>query len=70
MGDTNCDYLKYNDHGTIKDLFITHDYKQLINKATRITEQRETLIDVILTNSPETIRKHLFQVTVIMISLL
>ena len=28
------------------------------NKGTRITEQSETLIDVILTNSPETIRKH------------
>ena len=57
FGDINCDYLKYNDHRTIKDLLITHGYKQLINKATRITEQSETL-DVILTNSLETIRKH------------
>ena len=58
LGDINCDYLKDKDHKTIKDLFITHGYKQLIDKATGITEQSETLIDVILTNSPETIRKH------------
>ena len=58
LGDINCDYLKNNDHRTIKDIFVTHGYKQIINKATRITEQSETLIDVILTNSPETIIKH------------
>ena len=58
MGDNNCDYLKTDSHRHIKDLFITHGYKQLINKATRITETSESLIDIILTNSPETIRKH------------
>ena len=41
----------------MKDLFITHGYKQLINKATHITEQSEIFIDVILTNSPETVGK-------------
>lgn len=47
LGDINCDYLKDNDHRDIKDLFITQGYKQLFNKATRITESSETLIDVI-----------------------
>ena len=41
----------------MKDLFITLGYKQLINKATHITEQSEIFIDVILTNSPETVGK-------------
>ena len=58
MGDINCDYLKDNNHREIKNLFISYGYKQLIEKATRIIETSETLIDVILTNSPETIRNY------------
>ena len=58
MGDINCYYLKDNDHREIKNLFVFYGYKQLIEKATRITETSETLIDVILTNSPETIRNY------------
>ena len=58
MGDFNCDYLKENDHREVKNLFVSYGYKQLIEKATRITETSETLIDVILTNSPQTIRNY------------
>ena len=58
MGDINCDYLKDNDHREIKNYFVSYGYKQLIEKATRITETSETLIDVILTNSRETIRNY------------
>ena len=58
IGDFNCDYLKDNDHREIKNLFVSYGYKQLIEKATRITETSETLIDVILTNSPQTIRNY------------
>ena len=58
MGDINSDYLKDNDHREIKNLFFSYGYKQLIEKATRITETSETLIDVTLTNSPETIRNY------------
>jgi hypothetical protein len=57
LGDINCDYLKDNDHRDIKDLFIAYGYKQLVKNATRITENSETLIDVILSNSPEVIKK-------------
>ena len=58
MGDFNCDYLKENHHREVKNLFVSYGYKQLIEKATRITETSETLIDVILTNSPQTIRNY------------
>ena len=58
MGDINCDYLKDNYHREIKNLFVSYGFKQLIEKATRITETNEMLIDVILTNSPETIRNY------------
>ena len=51
MGDINCDYLKDNYHREIKNLLVSPGYKQLIEKATRITETSETLIDVILINS-------------------
>ena len=51
MGDIKCDYLKDNYHREIKNLLVSHGYKQLIEKATRITETSETLIDVILINS-------------------
>ena len=58
MSDINCDYLKDNDHKEIKNLFVSYGYKQLIEKATRITKTSETLIDVILTNFPEAIRNY------------
>ena len=50
LGDINCDYLKRNDHSDIKELFTLNGYSQLINSATRITQNSATLIDVILTN--------------------
>ena len=58
MGDINCDYLKDKDHREIKNLFVSYGYNQFIEKAPRITEKSETLIDVILTNSPEAIRNY------------
>ena len=50
--------MKDNDHREIKNLFVSYGYKQLIEKATRITKTNEMLIDVILTNSPETIQNY------------
>ena len=58
MGDINCDYLKDNNHREIKNFFVSYGYKQLIEKETCIIETSETLIDGILTNSPETIRNY------------
>ena len=55
MGDTNINYLDKNNHNDIKDIFMLNDYKQLITKATRITENSKTPIDTIFTNKPENI---------------
>ena len=53
LGDINCNYDDSNDHTDIKQLLINYGFRQLINKPTRTTENSSTLIDVILTNSPE-----------------
>ena len=55
MGDINCEYRDSNNHQDIKRLFTNNGFKQLINKPTRITENSSSLLDVILTNSPEKI---------------
>ena len=70
MGNINCDYSKDSNHREIKNLFISYGYKQLIEKATQITETSETLIDVILTNSSEAIWNTIqfYQVILIMTS--
>ena len=57
MGDININYLDKNNQNDIKDIFMWNGYKQLVTKATRITEDFKTLIDTILTNKPENIPK-------------
>ena len=57
MGDTNINYLDKNNHNDIKDIFMLNGYKQLVTKATRITEDSKTLIDIIFTNKPKNISK-------------
>ena len=55
LGDMNCNYDHINDHRDIKQLLLNFGFRQLINKPTRTTENTSTLIDVILTNSPDKI---------------
>ena len=57
MGDTNISYLDKNNHNGIKDIFMLNGYKQLVTKATRITEDSKTPIDTIFTNKPKNISK-------------
>ena len=57
MGDTNINYLDKNNHNDIKDIFMLNGYKQLVTKATRITEDSKTLIDTIFTNKPKNTSK-------------
>ena len=57
LGDINCDYLKAKDHHELKDSLTLNGFKQLIKKATRITEHSRTLIDVILTTQVSNISK-------------
>ena len=55
VGDINCDYSNPEDHCDIKTLFNVNGFKQIVKKSTRITKSTSTLIDVVLTNAPETI---------------
>ena len=55
IGDINCDYANTEGHQDIKTLFSTNGFKHVIKKPTRVTENTSTVIDVILTNSPENI---------------
>lgn len=47
----HIDYLKKNDHKTLKDLFF-NGFTQVLNNAAHITFTSSTLIDVVSTNHP------------------
>ena len=57
MGDTNINYLDKNSHNDIKYIFMLNCYKQLVTKATRITEDSKTLVDTIYNSKLENISK-------------
>eukprot|EP00111_Clytia_hemisphaerica_P010392 TCONS_00030351-protein len=57
MGDLNTNYLVKEDRFRMKEMFMVNAYTQLIEKATRITEDTATLIDVVLTNNRLNINK-------------
>lgn len=50
LGDINVDFLKANNNKDIKEVFNLYGLKQIITKATRVTETSKTLIDCILTS--------------------
>ena len=54
-GDINCDYLKRNDNLSLKEIFSSNGFSQLVSMATRITEHSKTLIDIIQSTHPRTI---------------
>ena len=52
LGDFNVNFMN-NDHDKdIKSVFRLYGYKQIVRKATRITNNSATLIDLIATNYP------------------
>jgi exonuclease III len=55
MGDLNVNYLKSSKNKDLKQLIAAQGFDQLINKATRVTKDTSTLIDIILTNKKENI---------------
>ena len=59
MGDLNMDRLKPNDREgkILKDLEEVNSLQCMITEPTRITMNSQTLLDVLLTNSPEVFRK-------------
>ena len=52
MGDLNTNYLVKDDRYQMKEMFMVNAFTQLIEIATRITEETATLIDVVLTENP------------------
>ena len=54
-GDINCDYANRESHRDVKSCLSMNGFKQLIKKPTRITENTSTIMDVLLTNSPENV---------------
>ena len=52
MGDLNTNCLVKDDSYLVKGMFMVNAFTQLIETATRITEETATLIDVVLTNNP------------------
>ena len=59
LGDLNCDMLKINNESVpvkkIKSLYELYQLSQLIQEATRVTMTSPTLIDHIVTNTPENV---------------
>ena len=55
LGDLNANYNKIEHQKVIKKLFIDNGFEQSIKLFTRITSKSETLINVVLTNSPNNI---------------
>ena len=54
-GDINCDYKNPESHRDVKSCLSMNDFKQLIKRTTRITENTSTIIDALLTHSPENV---------------
>ena len=56
LGDVNVNYLCKNDNKEFKDIMALYGFQQMVNQATRICESTETLIDIISTNNPESMK--------------
>ena len=57
LGDVNVNFLDSTNGKDFKSILNLFGLKQLIQKPTRITDSTSTLIDIIGTNNPATIRK-------------
>ena len=52
----NVNYLNSNDHKDVKSIIKLFGFEQIIAKPTRITQSTSSLIDIIATNKPATIK--------------
>ena len=57
LGDFNVNYLNNGQDKEIKDAFRLYGFKQIIKKATRVSNDSSSLIDLIVTNNPLSISK-------------
>jgi|GEM_PF-2076559 len=56
IGDLNIDQLKKdNNFVTLNSIIVQNNLSQLIQKATRVTEKSSSLIDLIITNTPQNV---------------
>ncbi len=56
LGDCNVNYLVKEHNANFKANLNLHGFKQIIKKPTRATTTTQSLIDIIATNNPETIK--------------
>ena len=57
LGDFNVNYLNNGQDKEIKDAFRLYGFKQIMKKATRVSNDSSSLIDLIVTNNPLSISK-------------
>ena len=53
VSDINCNYLDKSNGKPIKELLLLNGFTQCVRSPTRITENTETLIDVILSTNAD-----------------
>ena len=58
LGDVNVDHQNTSDNREMKRIISQHGFKQVITKATRITKETSTLIDIAATTHEQNISKH------------
>ena len=58
LGDINVDYQNTSDNREMKRIISQDGFKQIINKATRITKETSTLIDIAATTHEQNTSKH------------
>ena len=58
LRDVNANYINKKDCKELKELFDFYGFTQIINKPTRVTENSQTLIDVILTTKCSIVHAH------------
>ena len=57
LGDFNCDYGKQNNNRPLKNIISSYGFCQQVDSPTRLSEGSESLIDLVLSNTPQNICK-------------
>ena len=58
LGDINVDYHNTSDNREMKRILSQHGFNQVISKATRVTKETSTLIDIAASTHEQNISKH------------
>ena len=57
LGDFNCDYYEQNSNRPLKHIISSYGFCQQVDSPTRLSEESESLIDLVLSNMPQNICK-------------